>query len=60
METEWVILNSILEMRKKTKCTKFVGALTIELLRKELGKLGFNVSNRDVFIKEFQMNLTYF
>ena len=51
MEIEWVILNKILEMRKKTRCTKFVGALTIELLRKELAKLGFNVSNRDVFIE---------
>lgn len=38
-------------MREKTKCTKFVGALTIELLRTELTKLGFNVSNRDVFIE---------
>jgi len=38
-------------MRKKTKCDKFVGALTIELLRKELVKLGFNLSNRDAFIE---------
>ena len=51
METEWVIHNKILEMREKTRCTKFVGALTIEILRKELAKVGFNVSNRDVFIE---------
>ena len=51
MEIEWMILNKILEMREKTRCTKFVGALTIELLRKELVKNGFNVSNRDVFIE---------
>lgn len=51
MEIEWTILNKILEMREKTRCTKFVGALTIELLRKELAKLEFNVSNRDVFIE---------
>jgi len=51
METEWEIFNKIWNMRKKTKCTKFVGALTIEVLRKELTKLGFNVSNRDVFVE---------
>ena len=38
-------------MREKTRCTKFVGALTVEILRKELAKLGFSVSNRDVFIE---------
>jgi hypothetical protein len=38
-------------MRQKTKCTKFVGALTVELLRKEFLKLGLNLSNRDVFIR---------
>ena len=51
METEWLILNRIWDMRRKTKCRKFVGALTTELVRKELLKLGFNVSNRDVFIE---------
>ena len=51
MKTEWVILDKIWAMRKRTKCKKFVGALTIELLRKELVRLGFNVSNRDVFIE---------
>lgn len=50
METEWTILNKIWEMRNRTNCTKFVGALTIEILRKELRKLGLNVSGRDVFI----------
>jgi hypothetical protein len=38
-------------MRKRTKSTKFVGAITIELLRKELVKQGLNVSNRNVFIE---------
>ena len=57
METEWLILHRIWDMRKKTKCHKFVGALTIELLRKELVKLGFNVSNRDVFIEGISYEL---
>ena len=51
MDTEWSILNRTMELRQKTKCTKFVGALTIELLRKEIAKFGFNVSCRDVFIE---------
>lgn len=40
------------EMRERTNKypRKFIGALTIELLRKGLIKEGFNVSNRDVFI----------
>jgi hypothetical protein len=45
------ILDRILEMRQKTRRTKFVGALTIELLRKEFARIGLNVSNRDVFIE---------
>ena len=51
MEPEWIILKRILELRQKTKCTKFVGAITTELLRKEIAQLGLNVSNRDVFIE---------
>jgi hypothetical protein len=51
METEKAILSKILEMREKTKCTKFVGAITIEILRNEFAELGLNVSNRDVFIE---------
>ncbi len=51
MEIERVILNRVLKLREKTKCTKFVGALTVELLRNELIGLGYNVSNRDVFIE---------
>jgi hypothetical protein len=48
---ERALLNQVLEMREKTKCTKFVGALTVELLRKEFLTLGLNVSNRDVYIE---------
>lgn len=33
------------------KCKKFTGALTVELIREALLKKGFNVSERDVFIK---------
>ena len=51
METEKVILSKILRIREKTKCNKFVGAITIEILRKEFAELGLNVSNRDVFIE---------
>lgn len=51
MATERDLLTNILSLREKTKCTKFVGAITIELLRKEFAKLDFNVSNRDVFIE---------
>jgi len=49
METEWLILNRIWDMRSKTKCTKFVGALTTELVGKELLKLGFNMSKQRRF-----------
>ena len=49
---EWIILNKILELRKiQGKAKKFVGALTTELIRTELLKHRFNVSNRDVFIE---------
>lgn len=51
MKDAWLILHKILQMREKTRCTKFVGALTIELLRKEFAELELNVSNRDVFIE---------
>ena len=51
METETAILNKILEMRKKTKCNKFVGAVAIEILKEEFVKLKLNMSNRDVFIE---------
>ncbi len=45
------LLKNVLQFRQKTKCTKFVGAITIELLRKEFINLGLNASNRDVFIE---------
>lgn len=51
METERRILNKIMGMRQTTKSTKFVGALTTELFRKEFVKLGLSVSNRDIFIE---------
>ena len=51
MATERDILTNILSLREKTKCTKFAGAITIELLRKEFAELDLNVSNRDVFIE---------
>ncbi len=51
MEKEFEILDRILDLRAKTKCTKFVGAITTEILRKELIKEGLNISNRDVFIE---------
>lgn len=51
MDKELEMLNRILDLRTKTKCTKFVGAITTEIIRKELVKEGSNVSNRDVFIE---------
>lgn len=57
MEIEWTILNKILDYRKRTRSTKFVGAMTIEVLRKEFMKLGLNVSNRDVFIERVPSEL---
>ncbi len=46
------MLNKILELRKiQGKSRKFIGALTTELIRTELLKQRFNVSNRDVFIE---------
>jgi UDP-N-acetylglucosamine 2-epimerase len=48
---------NILEIVTKTsqdfgvKCKKFSGTLTVELIRQALLKKGFNVSERDVFIK---------
>ena len=49
---EWTMLNKILELRKiQGRSRKFIGALTTELIRTELLKHGFNVSNRDVFIE---------
>ena len=49
---EWVILNKIFHLKEsQKKSRKFIGALTIELIRTELLKCGFNVSNRDVFIR---------
>ena len=38
-------------MRETTKCDKFVGASTIELIRNKLLSLALNVSNRDIFIQ---------
>jgi hypothetical protein len=51
MTTERELLNNILLLQKTTKGTKFVGAVTIELLRKEFEELDLNVSNRDVFVE---------
>lgn len=51
MKKEPKLLNTIMKFRDEMKATKFIGALTIELLRKEFIKKGLNVSNRDVFIK---------
>lgn len=48
---ELALLNYILDLKKKTNCTKLVGALTIELLRTELSDSGLSVSGRDVFIE---------
>ena len=33
------------------KCSKYIGALTVELIRDEFKREGFAVSDRDVFIK---------
>lgn len=41
-----------MDLRQKNRCTKFVGAITVEILRKEFIKLGLNPSNRDVFIED--------
>ncbi|UZE93027.1 MAG: hypothetical protein IB617_02605 [Candidatus Nealsonbacteria bacterium] len=51
MKKELKLLNTIMKFRNEMRATKFIGALTIELLRKEFIKKGLNVSNRDVFIK---------
>ena len=53
---EWIIFNKIWKLREKQNFQKkegrkFIGGLTIELLREEFLKLGLNVSNRDVFIE---------
>jgi len=46
------MLNKILELRKiQGKSREFIGALTTELIRTELLKQRFNVSNSDVFIE---------
>lgn len=51
-KVKWTILNKILELRKiQGKAKKFIGALTTELIRTELLKYGFYVSNRNVFIE---------
>ncbi len=39
------------------KSKKFSGALTVELVREALLKEGFNVSERDVFIKGFPVEI---
>lgn len=50
------ILKTLMDIRKEMKertkkhPRKFIGALSIELLRKELIKEGFNISHRDVYI----------
>lgn len=56
MKFENLLISKIMRYREETKVDgklskKFIGAITVELLRKELMKEGFNVSNRDVFIK---------
>ena len=51
MKKELKLLNKVMKFREEMRATKFIGALTIELLRKELIKEGFNISNRDVFIR---------
>jgi len=51
MKKELKLLNKIMKFREEMRATKFIGALTTELLRKELIREGFNVSNRDVFIR---------
>lgn len=53
---ERYLLKKIIYFRETTKVNgrlskKFIGAITIELLRRELIKEGFNVSNRDVYIE---------
>ncbi len=55
MKFENSLISKIMCYREKMKVDgklskKFIGAITVELLRKELMKKGFNVSNRDVFI----------
>lgn len=50
------LLDKTIHYREITKVDgklskKFTGAITIELLKKELIKRGFNVSDRDVYIK---------
>ena len=50
MRTEREILDIILSLRQQTRCTKFVGAITMEVLRNEFLNFNFNISNRDVFI----------
>jgi len=50
------LLRKLMRLREITKVNgklgkKFIGALTVEILRKELIRRGFNVSNRDVFIE---------
>jgi len=48
-----------MKLRDGMKANKFIGALTIELVREKLIKEGFNMSNRDVFIKgiPYELNL---
>ena len=49
---EWQILNRILDLRKRQeKSKKFIGALTMEIVRNELITRGLIVSNRNVFIE---------
>ena len=59
---EWRIFNEIDKLREeflnslefkelRKKKSKFIGALTTEILRRELINLGFEGSNRDVFIE---------
>jgi len=45
------IFDKISNLRQPIKCNKFLGAITIEVIKKFLKKEGFNVSERDSFIK---------
>ncbi len=55
------MLNKILELKKiQGKSRKFIGALTTELIRTELLKQRFNVSNSNVFFEGIPNELDFF
>jgi hypothetical protein len=51
MENEKEIFDKIESLRQPIKCNKFIGAMTTEVIRETLTNKGFNVSERDSFIK---------